>query len=291
MASLRDIRGRIRSVKNTQKITSAMKLVAASKLRRAQDAIVAARPYAVELGGLLSRVAARVRTQVGDAPHPLLEIRDDPRRVLLVVLSSDRGLCGSFNVNILRASERFLNEKRQEFEQLEVASIGRKGRDYFRKRKVFTVRDYPGVFEDLDFRRATEIANGLAQEFVSAELDAVYFMYNEFKSPVSQVVHLERLLPIVEQELPEGNEADYIYEPSQQAVLDKLVPRYVAIQVWRALLESSASEHGARMSAMDNAQRNAKELVGSLTLQYNRARQAAITRELMDIIGGAEAIQ
>lgn len=289
MAGLREIRKRIKSVKNTQKITRAMKLVAASKLRRAQEAIVSQRPYALELGALLHRVATR--TESGEQlPHPLLELRE-PKRVLLVVLTSDRGLCGAFNSNILKRAERFLRENDGKFEKLEVATIGRKGRDYFKKRKQTTVRDYPGVFEKLAYRRATEIAEGIAEEFVKSDLDAVYLVYNEFKSAISQKVVVEQLLPIVHEELPVGENIDYLYEPSQTGVLDKLVPRYISVLVWRAMLESTASEHGARMSSMDSATRNAKELVDKLTLFYNRARQSAITKELLDIVGGAEALK
>ncbi|MEZ4270207.1 MAG: ATP synthase F1 subunit gamma [Myxococcota bacterium] len=290
MASLRDIRNRIKSVKSTQKITGAMKMVAASKLRRAQEAITAARPYALELGSMLRRVSARVPHEEGRAPHPLLEIHA-PRRVLLVIMTSDRGLCGSFNAGILRRAEIFLKENRERYESLEVATVGRRGHDYFAKRKVATVRNFPGVFEDLTFRRASEIAEGIAAEYVEHDLDAVFLLFNEFKSALNQTVQVVPLLPIVEEELPPGEGAvEYIYEPSQKEVLDKLVPRYVATIIWRALLESSASEHGARMTAMGSATKNAKELVDKLTLKYNRARQAAITRELMEIISGAEAL-
>jgi F-type H+-transporting ATPase subunit gamma len=266
-----------------------MKLVAAAKLRRAQDSILSARPYAVEVGSLLHRVATRAQGEEG-APHPLLDVRE-PRRVLLVIMTSDRGLCGGFNSNILRRGERFIRENRDRFESLEVATIGKRGRDYFRKRKIATVRDFPGVFENLSFRRATEIATGLADEFVEKELDAVYLVYNEFKSAMTQRVTVANVLPIVQEDLPEGQEIDYIYEPSQEQVLDQLAPRYVAIEMWRALLESNASEHGARMTAMENATQNAKELIASLTLKFNRARQAAITKDLMDIVGGAEALR
>ncbi len=290
MPSLRHIRTRIRSVKNTQKITSAMKMVAASKLRRAQEAIVAARPYARELGGLLHRLATRASEGGRAAPHPLLAIHE-PRRVLLVVMTSDRGLCGAFNTNILRRAERFLQEHRGTYDELKVATIGRRARDYFRKRRLATQRDFPGVFDNLSYRRASEIAEGLAEEFVAQDLDAVYLLYNEFKSAMSQKVVVEDLLPIRHEDLPAGEDIDYIYEPDRDAVLERLVPRYVATIIWRALLESSASEHGARMTAMGSATRNAAELVDKLTLQYNRARQATITGELMDIVGGAEALK
>lgn len=292
MASLRDIRKRIKSVQNSQKITKAMKLVSASKLRRAQDAMLAARPYAKELGSLLSRVAARAAAQAtDDTPvHPLLELRA-PRRVLLVVVTSDRGLCGAFNSNILRRAERFIRENTERFETIEVATVGRKARDYFKKRKIFTVRDYPGMFADLTFRRASEIAEGVVKEFLDHDLDAVFVLYNEFKSAISQNVVVQDILPLVQDDLPPAEAGvDYIYEPDVHQVLDKLIPRYVAVHVWRALLESHAAEHGARMAAMESASKNARELADSLTLQYNRARQASITRDLMDIVGGAEAL-
>jgi F-type H+-transporting ATPase subunit gamma len=290
MPSLRDIKNRIRSVKNTQKITRAMKLVAAAKLRRAQESILAARPYALEIGSMLHRVATRAQGEDGKVPHPLLDVRE-PKKVLLVIMTSDRGLCGGFNSNILRRAERFRNEHQERFESLEIATIGKRGRDFFRKRKVATVRDFPGVFDNLSYRRATEIALGLADEFINKELDAVFLLYNEFKSAMTQRVTVENMLPIVKEELPVGEDIDYIYEPNQERVLDQLAPRYMAVEVWRALLESNASEHGARMTAMENATNNAKDLIASLTLQFNRARQAAITKDLMDIVGGAEALR
>ena len=267
-----------------------MKLVAAAKLRRAQENILAARPYALEIGGLLHRVATRAQGEDGKVPHPLLDVRE-PKRVLLVVMTSDRGMCGGFNSNILRRAERFIHEHEDRFEKMEVASIGKKGREYFRKRGVATVRDFPGVFDDLTFRRATEIAEGMAEEYVKGEFDAVFLLYNEFKSAMSQRVTVESMLPIVHDELPAGEDIDYIYEPGQVEVLNQLAPRYVAIEVWRALLESNASEHGARMTAMENATKNAKELIDGLTMQFNRARQAAITKDLMDIVGGSEALR
>jgi F-type H+-transporting ATPase subunit gamma len=288
MASLRDIRKRIRSVKSTQKITGAMKLVAASKLRRAQDSMLAARPYATELGSLLHRLATRADSE--PAAHPLLELRP-LKRVLLVVITSDRGLAGAFNANILRRAERFLREQGPRFDHLEIATVGRKARDYFRKRKVTTVRDFPNVFADLRYEGATEIAEGLCKEYVAHDLDGVFLLYNEFKSAMTQRVIVQDVLPIVHEELPVGDDIDYLYEPDQAAVLERLVPRYVATIVWRALLESWASEQGARMTAMDSATKNAKELVARYTLLYNRTRQASITRELMEIVSGAEALK
>lgn len=295
MASLRDIRKRIRSVKSSQKITKAMKLVAASKLRRAQESITAARPYAVELGSTLRRLSTRVgTTETGQAVHPLLEVRE-PKRVLLVVITSDRGLCGAFNATILRRAERFVRENEGKFEKLEVATIGKKAREYFARRKIATTRDFPGVFEQLNYMRAQEISKGLVEEFVAQDLDAVFLLYNEFKSAISQKVVVQELLPVTQAELPEESgqpkaEIDYLYEPSKDGVLEHLMPRYVTTLVWRALLESWASEQGARMTAMDSASKNAKELADKLTLSYNRTRQAAITRELMEIISGAEAL-
>jgi F-type H+-transporting ATPase subunit gamma len=312
MASLRDIRKRIRSVKNSQKITKAMKLVAASKLKRAQDAIVRARPYATALGGLLARVSARAQADTDQTEamplHPLLVLRP-PRRVLLVVITSDRGLCGAFNSNILRRAERFISENAERFEHIEIATIGRKGRDYFRKRHLAPVRDYPGIVGNLHYDQAITLAEGLVKEYTEQSLDAGFLLYNEFKSAISQQVSLRDILPVTP-EAPEkavsasapadaqalaapqapADEVDYLYEPDRATVLNRLVPRYVAIEMWRALLESVASEHGARMTAMDSATRNARDLTEQLTLQYNRARQATITRELMDIVGGAEAL-
>ncbi|MEO1171340.1 MAG: ATP synthase F1 subunit gamma, partial [Myxococcota bacterium] len=272
-----------------QKITGAMKLVAASKLRKAQEAITAQRPYAIELGQMLRRVASRTETAGGAAPHPLLEIRE-PKRVLLVVVTSDRGLCGAFNANIIREAEKFIAEEQGNFTCLDLATIGRKGAEYFKRHTAGSVQDHPGIFEDLNFRHAREIAEKIAERYMEVDLDAVYVLFNQFNSAISQSVQVERLLPVVQDELPEGPDVEYEYEPSQASVLEQLVPRYVTTLLWRALLDSSAAEHGARMTAMDNASRNAKEIVDNLTLKYNRARQSAITMELMDIVGGAEAL-
>ncbi len=295
MASLSDIRKSIRSVKSTQKITAAMKMVAASKLRRAQDAIIAARPYAIEVADTIQRVATGVPTEEGAAPHPLLEKHRDPKRVLLVVLSSDRGLCGSFNVNALRLAERFIEEHKNDWEALEVATMGRRGRDHFRKKKQHTVRNFEDIYKDLTFRKASDIAAGLAAEYEKHDLDAVYLLYSEFKNAISQELKVVQVLPVEpgpESAEGEGGPAgsDYLYEEDLKSVLNRLVPRYLAVQIWRALLESSASEHGARMTAMASATKSAKDIVDRLTLKYNRARQAAITGELMEIISGAEAL-
>ena len=286
MASLRDIRDRIKSVKNTQKITGAMKLVAASKLKRAQDAINAARPYATELGQALERVAGSVAADGGDEAHPLLA-RRKPSKALLVVLTSDRGLCGGFNSSILKRADLFFKENAERFDSIEVATLGRRGADHFRKKDV-TLHDNPGIFDGMNFRSASDLADEFSRKFLGGDYDHVYLLYNQFKSTINQVVTVDELLPVA----PEtgGDTADYIYEPGAVEVLESLVPRYVAILVWRAMLESQASEHGARMSAMDSATKNAVEICDKLTLEYNRARQAAITQELMEIVSGAEAL-
>lgn len=286
MASLRDIRDRIKSVKNTQKITGAMKLVAASKLKRAQDAITAARPYAVELGQALERVASSVAQDGGDETHPLLS-RRKPKKALLVVLTSDRGLCGGFNSSIIKAATRFRQENADRFDAIDVATLGRRGADHFRKRGV-TMRDYPGIYDGMTFRSASDLAEEFSREFLNDDYDHVFLLYNHFQSAISQIVTVEELLPVAPETSTES--ADYIYEPGPVEVLESMVPRYVATKVWRAMLESQASEHGARMSAMDSATKNAVEICDELTLVYNRARQAAITQELMEIVSGAEAL-
>jgi F-type H+-transporting ATPase subunit gamma len=237
-------------------------------------------------------VAAAVQTQEGEAPHPLLETHSDHKRVLVLVLTSDRGLCGGFNSNTLRMAERFIKENKEDHDIFEVATMGRRGADYFRKRKYEPLRNFPNAFADLSFRRAQEISKTLVEQYCKHDLDAVYILFNEYKSVVSQVLRALKVLPIDQAALPQGTTApDYIYEQDMTSVLNRLLPTYVAIDVWRALLESWASEQGARMSAMDNASKNASEMINALTLQYNRARQAAITKELMEIIAGAEALK
>jgi F-type H+-transporting ATPase subunit gamma len=289
MPSLRDIRRRIGSVRNTQQITKAMKMVAAAKLRRAQDAILRARPYAEKVDEVLAQVATRAAREA----HPLLQKRE-PRHVELVLMTSDRGLCGGFNANILRRAQRFYNENRDRYARIEFSTIGRKGKEYSARRGIPSRKDYVGIFEDLRYERAKEIADELVAHYTTEKLDAVFLLYNEFKSAITQRVSLVQLLPIepragVEEDalLP----VDYLYEPSRTAVLESLLPRHLAMQVWRALLESQASEHGARMSAMDSASRNAADMIDRLTLYANRVRQAAITKELMEIVSGAEALK
>jgi F-type H+-transporting ATPase subunit gamma len=289
MPSLKAVRTRIASVKSTQKITRAMKLVAAARLRRAQDAIVAARPYARSLAEAVSEVAARA----GDAAHPMLQQREG-RRLSVLVLTSDRGLSGGFNGNICRATQRFVTEKGQDrsADQVLIDVIGRKGRDYFRRRKLPISHEFPGITSEAAIDRAKDLALSVAADFVEGRVDGVFLAYNEFKSAMAQKVVIERLLPIVPAPLsPDAGQTDFLYEPDKDKLLEMLLPLYAQSQIYRAILESVASEFGARMTAMENATRNASDMIDRLTLQYNRARQAAITKELMEIVGGAEALK
>lgn len=292
MPSLKTIRKRIGSVKNTQKITRAMKLVAAARLRRAQQNILELRPYALKTLEVLSAVAARAVAEDPEHIHPLLRVRE-PEHVMLVVLTSDRGLAGAFNANICKAAFTRWKELEAEGAQVCFTVIGRKGRDYLRRRDADIRHDFTGIFENLSVEKAGEIARTIIQEYVQddQDLDACYLVYNEFKSAISQEVVIEPLLPITPVELGDDALGDFLYEPSKDALLEKLLPMYVEVEIYRALLESVASEHGARMTAMDAATGNASEMIGKLTLVYNRARQAAITKELMEIIGGAEALK
>ena len=288
MATLRDIRRRIRSVESTQKITRAMKLVAAAKLRRAQERIMSARPYAVKMAELLSSL---IRRAEGEA-HPLL-VRREAARKRLVIITADKGLCGAFNSNILRASLAFLREQGETSVTLVV--VGKKARDFYRRRPYQIKSEMLGFFDRLAYSHAQELAGGLMQEYLAGEVDEVHLMYNEFRSVAVQRVKREQLLPIEPAATPDGEgeaaAGDYIYEPSPEAILAALLPRHVTTQVYRALMESVAGEYGARMTAMEAATKNAKEMIGVLTIQYNKARQERITKELLDIVGGAEALR
>jgi F-type H+-transporting ATPase subunit gamma len=296
MASLRDIRKRIRSVKNTRQITKAMKMVAAAKLRRAQDAITAARPYATALDQIIADLAARAE---GEVAHPLLQQRPTLQNVELVVLTSDRGLAGGFNSNVTRRAARYLYENGAQ--NISITTIGRKGNDFFRNRRVPVRKDLAGLYGRVSYKTASDVAEELSHRFLSGEVDAVYLVFNEFVSAISQKVSLTQLLPF--QALPAAAQpagtqpagatasVDFKYEPNRQAVLDRLVPQALSIKFYRAILESVASEHGARMSAMENATSNATDMIGKLTLTYNRTRQAVITKELMEIVSGAEALK
>jgi F-type H+-transporting ATPase subunit gamma len=293
MASLRDIRKRITSVKNTQKITRAMKLVSAAKLRRAAERVEAARPYAEKVQATASGLARRAEL-LGEAPHPLLVRREAPKRIELLVMTSDRGLCGAFNSNTARRAQRFLIENEDRYEQIRVSTIGRKGYEALRREKVEIRQNYKGLFDVTHYGEVAAIAKELSAAYESGEIDGVYLLYNEFKSAIVQLLTLKQLFPI-EMASADASEdtglVDYKYEPSRQSILDELLPQHVASQIYRAFFESIASEHGARMNAMESATNNAKDMVGKLSLQYNRARQAAITTELMEIIGGAEALK
>jgi F-type H+-transporting ATPase subunit gamma len=289
MANLRVIRKRIGSVKSTQQITKAMKMVSAAKLKRAQDAITAARPYARKMREVVEAVASRAE----EGGHPLLTAREGTKLALLVV-TSDRGLCGGFNSNLLRATNRFLAENRERHEEIVLFAVGRKARDFFRRRRVEMRKEYVNLLGSLSYGDAGRLSKDLVDGFLAGDFDEVRLVFNEFRSAISQAVRFERLFPIaIERKDPEekGTEIDYLYEPSREAILAALLPKYVETQIFRVLLESVAGEYGARMTAMDSATNNAVDMIARLTLQMNRARQAAITKELMEIIGGAEALK
>ena len=283
MANVLDIRRRIRSVKNTQQITRAMKMVAAARLRRAQERVFNIRPYAGQMMTLLGSVAARTR----ERRHPLLAERP-VEKVLLVLVSADRGLCGAFNANLIRAAQRLLDENAER--QVSLIAVGRKGRDFFRKRPVKIVSDYVNLFGRLEFTHAQKVAREIIDLYSRGEVDAVDFIYNESKSILSQQLTVERYLPIKPIRPAQGETLiDYIYEQPAEEIFGVLLARYVEIEVYRALLESQAGEFAARMTAMDAATNNAAEMIDSLTLHMNRVRQAAITKEIIEIVSGASA--
>lgn len=286
MPSLKDIRKRIGSVKNTQQITKAMKMVAAARLRKAQEGIETLRPYSYRLRDVIAELA--YRSDFSD--HPLLEQRES-KNVEILVLTSDRGLCGGFNANINRATSRYIKENERGHEQIVLDIVGRKGNEYFKRRETPIKNYFEDVVANVNLENASTIAEKVMGDFLEGELDAVYVVYNEFKSAITQEIVVEQLLPIVPASYDDNaNATDFIYEPSKEAVMDAVLPRHLTVQIYRMLLESLASEMGARMSAMDSATNNAGDLIDRLTLQYNRARQANITAELMEIISGAEAI-
>jgi F-type H+-transporting ATPase subunit gamma len=300
MPSLKAIRKRIASTKATQKITRAMKMVAGARLTRAQQRIVAMRPYAVKTAEVLQSVASTMTASAesNEQLHPLLALRPE-KKALFLVLSADRGLCGALNTNVNKTTERAWREKQGAQVDVSFATLGRKGREYLGRRGATVVQDFPRIYDGLDLDKARLVTRWLVPRFEKGEFDAVYVVFTEFKSAMTQLVTLDRLLPLGTP--PSANSApataavvgpsEFIYEPTQKALLERLVPMYVEISVYRALLESQASFFGAQMTAMDAATRNAKEMIARLTLSYNRARQAAITKELMEIIGGAEALK
>ncbi len=286
MPSTIDIRRRIRSVKNTQQITKAMKMVAAAKLRRAQERMYAARPYAAGL----RQVLASVSTRVDITAHTLLKVREPEKSVVVIVVTADRGLCGAFNSNVIRAAQNFIRE--QSFEGVELLTIGRKAGDFFRRRST-PIRRNVFFAEALAINVAKEIADGLIKDFIDEKIDGVYVVYNEFKSLIAQHVRAERLLPIAREfeADPNAPAIDYLYEPGPEQILSDLLPKHIEFQLYRVFLESAAAEQGARMTAMEAATKNASDMINFLTLTYNRIRQASITKEIIEIVSGAAAAQ
>jgi F-type H+-transporting ATPase subunit gamma len=293
MPSLIDLRRRVRAVKNTQQITKAMKMVAASKLRRSQERITSARPYAVQMQRVLSSVAAQVAGGDDGTPvHPLLTVRKPVARTLVIVVSGDKGLCGSFNTNGIKAAATYLASSPV---PCSVALVGRKGRDFFIRRGFDAPFELSGLFQKLKYDHAKEIGQFAMEAFVDGRSDRVMLVYNEFKSVMSQRVVVDQLLPIGQGEVagagtPAGGGTDYLYEPSAEEIFKQLLPRYVEVQVYRALLESNAAFYAAQMTAMDTATKNSAEMIGSLTLYMNKVRQAAITREIIEVVSGAQAL-
>ena len=298
MPSLIDIRRRVRAVKSTQQITKAMKMVSSSKLRRAQERILRGRPYAAEM----LRVFNSLATRTENSKHPLLN--DDPQsgRTLLVVITADRGLCGAFNTNVVKAASHFMTDRKQtegdaRSREVALALVGRKGRDFFMRRGFDVKYEEVGLFQNPQWSHAQAIAKTCVEEFLAPDISSVYLVYNEFKSVIQQRIVIEKLLPIprleIKDEQGKAAEAlqgiDYLFEPDPEQLLQTLLPMHVAVQVAKALLESSAAEHAARMQSMDSATKNAKEMVDRLTLYMNKVRQAAITREIIEVVSGAQA--
>ena len=288
MPSLIDLRRRIRAVKSTQQITKAMKMIAASRLKRAQERVVAARPFAQRMLKVLNGLVSRV----DPVSHPLLRSSGHPEgRPLLIVITADRGLCGSFNSNVLKAAGQFITSERQGVHDIALGLIGRKGRDFFRRRGFDVRYERVGVFQRLAFSHAVEVADVAIEEFVSGRASSVSLVYNEFKSVMSQRIVVERLLPIprLEEDAQTGPSAEYLYEPTPVEIFADLLPRHVQAQLYRALLESNAAFFAAQMTAMDAATRNSAEMIENLTLYMNKVRQAAITREIIEVVSGASA--
>jgi len=286
MPSLIDFRRRIRSVKNTQQITKAMKMVSAAKLRRAQEAVVAGRPFAGMLQRMLANVAGAAAGNDSVKEHPLLQQREQ-KKVLVVLVSADRGLAGAFNSNVNRGAQKFMQELPGV--EFEIEAVGKKGRDYFRRRGYTISGDHQNFSRKPNYGDVAAVAKKVSGRYATGEVDAVYLAYNEFKSVMTQQFRMVRVLPVP---LPEGEAStDYIYEQPAEELLGSLLPRYVEIELWRSVLESTASEHAARMTAMDAASRNASEVIERVTLQMNRVRQASITREIIEVVSGASALK
>ncbi len=290
MPSLQSLRRKIGAIKNTQKITKAMKMVAAAKLKRAQDRILAARPY----GHKMRDVIANLSRRMNRSAHPLLQKRTG-RTIEILIVTSDRGLCGAFNANIIRKASEFIRDSEARGANVTLSVIGRKGREYFRRRPWLIRQQWLGVFDRLSYEHGIDIGQDLIESYTKGTFDELYVIYNEFKSAIQQRVIVEKLFPIESLDQPsEGTThlgGSYLYEPDEDELLAVLLPKHFQTQAYRVLLESSAAEQGARMAAMDGASRNAGEIIKKLTLYYNKTRQAAITKELMDIVGGAEALK
>ncbi len=291
MPSLKEVRNRIQSVNSTQQITKAMKMVAAAKLRRSQDAILQMRPYAQRLSGILQNISASMDDNV---ENPYATVRE-PNKVLIVVVTSDRGLAGAFNSNILKATQVLITEKysrQASAGQVHLLTVGKKGYDFFSRRDFIVNKDFTATFTMLSFGAARKAAEFAMESFLKGTYDKVEIIYNEFKNVATQIVRTEQFLPILPAPVSNAktSKTDYIYEPSKEEIFQELIPKSLKIQFYKTLLESNASENGARMMAMDKATENAKELLKDLKLIYNRTRQAAITKEILEIVGGAEAL-
>lgn len=291
MATLRDIKFRIKGVKNTQQITKAMKMVAAAKLRRAQENMAKAKPYALKIKEVLLNLLSQEKNIV----HPLLEVRE-VKKIGLIVVTSDRGLCGAFNMNVIRFVENLLKNEFSDYvlnKDIEIMLIGKKATDYFKKSENLNIKSYPGVFHDLSFEISSSIVKELIHKFSAKEYDRVMIVYNQFVSVMKQHVAFEQLLPIIPELSEEESKStvEYIFEPDKKKIIEMLLPKDLNAAFWRILLESYASEQGARMSAMDMATENAKELIRTLTITYNKERQASITTEILEIVSGANALK
>lgn len=288
MAALKDIKRKVTAVQKTKQITKAMNMVAASKFKSAQMRMENFRPYAAKFMDVLSSLALRVDAN----SHPLLAVRE-AKRIRVICMTSDRGLCGGFNSNLIKATEKFIRARRDEGKEVALVPIGRKSRDYFRKRQPI-MNERADVFNKFDMSLAVKIARDVVPAFIKEEYDELYLVYNQFMNVSVQKPMVVRLFPLPtigqDEDVDPEKRIDYIYEPSDEILLERLLPMYVHVLIYRALVETSAGENGARMAAMDNATRNCEELIGSLTLKYNKARQSAITAELMDIVGGTEAL-
>jgi F-type H+-transporting ATPase subunit gamma len=291
MPTLRDIRKRLKAIQSTKKITAAMKMVAASKMRKVQDRMLNLRPYASRMVTVLNDLAKVAEREI----HPLLAMRMK-KNVEVLVITSDKGLCGAFNTNILKAANKYINELKKENIEFTLSVAGRKARDFFKRRSIPLRNSWVGLSGRISYANAQEIANKMTEGYTSETFDEVVVIYNEFKSMIAQKVTITRLLPVGVIEGEEAQKeasmtADYLYEPSRAAIFERLLPKYIEIQVYRALLESSAAEEAARMAAMENATKNCSELITKVTLLANKVRQASITKELMDIVGGVEALK